>query len=63
MHVLIAPSQIEAIVGEERVVRLSISRDAVGQSRPYDDSKPLEEPQTAVQHRTAPPFRHGRHIV
>ncbi len=63
MHVLIAPSQVEAILGESRTVRLAISRDALEHSRPYDGSTPLEEPQAAATQRIAPPFRHGRHNV
>jgi uncharacterized protein YrrD len=63
MYVLVAPTQVEAILGEERVVRLAISREEVGRSRPYDDSQPLQEPQPAVGHPAVGPFRHGRHNV
>jgi hypothetical protein len=63
MHVLIAPSQIEEILGENRTIRLGISRDALEHSRPHDGSAPMEEPQVAASQRIAPPFRHGRHNV
>ena len=49
MHVLIAPLQVEAILGEERGA-IGDFPETVGQIARYDDSVPLEEPPAVVQH-------------
>ena len=44
-HVLVAPSRVDAIDGENRVVRLTVSRELIQQSPEYHASTPLEVPQ------------------
>ena len=62
-HVLLAPSQVTAIEGEERLVRLNLTLEQIEHRRRYDAQAPLEEPQAAGPRGMMPPFPHGRHIV
>lgn len=62
-HVLVAPSQVAAIEGEEQIMRLDLTLEQIEHGRQFDATAPLDEPQEAGPRGMVPPFRHGRHNV